>query len=123
MTKFSDDLLRYLDETPSDNYNKMAEEFFFGEADYWAGTHWKTKEPFDDTPEHFKNMNVDFSRVADYGGEDMGSEYWKVYKFTDKNTGEEVYIKFDGWYASYEGAEYTEMSIVQPVVKTVTVYE
>lgn len=128
MTKFATELMRYLESTAGPSYDKLAEQFFYGETyshkgKPWVYKHWKTDELKDDTPEGWDNMNVSFEQIADYGGEDMGSEYWTVYKFTDKATGEEVYIKFDGWYQSYNGAEYTGCFVVQPKEKMVTVYE
>jgi hypothetical protein len=50
-------------------------------------------------------MNVSFELLDSYGGEDQGSDYWSVYKFTDNNTGEEVLIKFEaeGFSARLEG--------------------
>lgn len=51
----------------------------------------------------------------------MGDEYWSVYSFTDGK--ETVYIKFDGWYQSYNGSEFTEWFFVEPKQKTVTIFE
>jgi hypothetical protein len=56
-----------------------------------------------------------------YGGEGQGEEYWSVYKFTDGTN--ETYVKFDGWYQSYNGSEFSEWFFVNPVVKQVTFYE
>jgi len=50
--------------------------------------------------------------VASYGGEDQGTTYYSVYKFTQGDIS--VYIKFSGWYASYNGAEYQGFSFVVP---------
>lgn len=60
-------------------------------------------------------LTVDF--VDNFGGEGQGNDYWSVYSFTDGD--EVVYVQFDGWYASYEGSEYTEWFFVEP--KQVTV--
>lgn len=122
MTNFANDLIRYLETTESNYHSKVAEDFFFQQTQ-WKYKHWKTGELVDDTPEGWANMNVSFEFIDHYGGEAQGSDYWTVYKFTDNNTGEEVYIKFDGWYASYNGAEYTDCFVVQPKEKTITVYE
>lgn len=64
---------------------------------------------------------ISFELVDRYGGEDQGSDYWSVYSFTDGM--QAVFIKFDGWYASYDGSTYEEFYEVQPVEKTVTVFE
>jgi hypothetical protein len=52
------------------------------------------------------------SIVDNYGGEDMGATYYAVYKFT--RDGEEVFIKFYGFYASYDGADYEGFDQVFP---------
>lgn len=59
--------------------------------------------------------------VDDYGGEDMGSTYYAVHKFTRGD--ETVFIKFYGYYASYNGADYEGFVFVTPKEKTVVVYE
>jgi hypothetical protein len=65
--------------------------------------------------------NINFKLVDRYGGEDQGSEYWSVYSFTDGM--QVVFIKFDGYYASYDGSTYEEFYEVQAVEKTITVFE
>jgi len=67
------------------------------------------------------DANIKFEFADRYGGEDQGSDYWSVYSFT--NGMEAVFIKFDGWYASYEGSTYDEFYEVQAVEKTITVFE
>jgi hypothetical protein len=56
-----------------------------------------------------------------YGGEGQGDDYWSVYSFTRGD--EKVYVKFNGWYASYNGAEFTEWFFVEPKEKVITVFE
>lgn len=59
--------------------------------------------------------------VEDFGGEDQGSTFYAVWKFV---RGDEVtFVRFDGWYQSYNGAEYEECWEVVPAEKTVTHYE
>jgi hypothetical protein len=67
------------------------------------------------------NAGIKFEHVDNYGGEDQGSDYWSVYSFTDGM--QVVFIKFDGWYASYEGSTCEEFYEVKPVEKTITVFE
>lgn len=58
--------------------------------------------------------------VDKYGGEDCGSEYYKVYYFEEHD----VYIRIEGWYSSYDGANFDDYgSVVRPAQKTITVYE
>lgn len=47
-----------------------------------------------------------------FGGEGMGDDYWSVYEFTTKD-GESFLLKFDGYYASYSGAEFNEFFEVE----------
>jgi hypothetical protein len=56
-----------------------------------------------------------------YGGEGQGDDYWSVYSFTRGD--EKVYVKFDGWYASYNGAEFNEWFFVEPKEKVITVFD
>lgn len=67
--------------------------------------------------------NYDFGKVEnvdDYGGEGQGETFYVVYHFIDHD----VYIKIDGWYQSYNGAEFeTAPFEVRPVEKMVIFYE
>lgn len=67
------------------------------------------------------DAGISFQFVDRYGGEDQGSDYWSVYSFSDGM--QVVFIQFQGWYASYEGSTYEEFYEVQPVEKTITVFE
>lgn len=67
----------------------------------------------------FKELNVE--SVSSYGGEGEGDDFYRVYSFTDEDT-DPVYVKFQGWYASYHGAEFTEWYFVEPKEKTAIVY-
>ena len=66
--------------------------------------------------------NIELNRIKQIGGEEQGSTYYSIYKFTDTITNEITFIKFDGWYASYVGAEYQNMFEVKPVEKTIIDY-
>lgn len=100
---FKEQLIEFL-ASKDDNYGAIAEALMNEEL-------YEVDTPYD--------FSIDF--VDSYGGEDMGSEYWTVYKFT--KDGEELYVKFSGWYQSYSGAEYEGFSFVQPKEKMVTYYE
>ena len=56
--------------------------------------------------------------VDNFGGEGQGEDYWSVYSFTDGDN--VVYVQFDGWYASYNGSEYSEWFFVKPKQVVVT---
>lgn len=63
-----------------------------------------------------------FKPVASFGGEGKGDQYWCVYEFVG-HQGEVAYVKFYGWYQSYNGSEYSDYKFVTPQEKTVVVYE
>jgi hypothetical protein len=50
--------------------------------------------------------------VDNYGGEDQGTTYYTVYKF--ERDDEIVYIKFYGYYTSYDGSGYEGFRQVFP---------
>ena len=91
-------------------------------------SHVSSKGELYDSYDGASNFNaaVDSARItieqqAKYGGEGQGEDYWSVYKFT--NGTDTCYVKFDGWYHSYNGSEFTEWFFVSPVEKMVTFYE
>ena len=67
--------------------------------------------------------NIGFELIESVGGdtEEDGSTYFKVYHFSDGVT--ECWIKFDGWYSSYDGSELRSYFPVKPEVKQITVFE
>ena len=61
--------------------------------------------------------------VDSYGGEDQGSDFYSVILIRNPDDhDEQYYIKLQGWYVSYSGAEYHNWSFVEPKQKTITVY-
>lgn len=64
------------------------------------------------------NKQISWKREDNYGGEGMGDDYWSVYSFSKDD--QKVYIKFDGYYQSYNGAEFDEFYQVEPKQVTVT---
>jgi hypothetical protein len=62
-----------------------------------------------------------YADVDQYGGEGQGDDYWLVYSF--EKDGQKLLVKFQGWYDSYNGAEYSEYKVVTAQEKTITVYE
>lgn len=59
--------------------------------------------------------------VEQYGGESMGETWYSVKYFKDHD----VYIRIDGFYASYDGTSFYDGYgyEVRPTQKTITVYE
>ena len=89
---------------------KLVELLFYGEIHY-----------FEEYQKKLLDEGINYKLVANYGGEDCGVDYWKVYLFYRET--EKVYIKFDGWYYSYDGATYDKWWFAEPKEKIVTVYE
>lgn len=88
---------------------------------------------YSDYPEHDSKYNNEFdyevlAKAAElgltvefedsHGGEGEGDQYWSVYSFTKDN--QTVHVKFNGWYASHYGSEFTEWFFVKPKQVTVT---
>lgn len=78
--------------------------------------------------EYFQQHILDFlgigsiKLVDSYGGEGEGERYYKVFHFEKHD----IYIKFEGFYTSYDGVNYFETRIgkeVFPAQKTITVYD
>ena len=59
-----------------------------------------------------------WEQMDSYGGEGSGDDYWSVYYFSIHD----IYIQFDGWYASSYGSEYQGMFRVYPRQVTSTQY-
>lgn len=60
----------------------------------------------------------DFKVVARKGGSDQGTEWWTVFFFKEHD----LYIKFDGYYTSYDGLEDVDTYQVYPKEVSITVY-
>jgi hypothetical protein len=75
---------------------------------------WKQTQPvLTEFGEFAEPLGISIKLVDNYGGEDQGSTYYAVYQFS-KDGEEDVYIKFHGWYASYDGATFDDFKVVQP---------
>lgn len=118
--------------------NSKSDEMMCGACDYdpdhtYQRTVWnkETKRyenvgdpisyPIDDGyGKELQSMGVAYTSVDSYGGEGEGDTFYHVWQF-DKD-GETVFWKFDGWYASYSGAEYQNNFQVEPKQVTKTEY-
>lgn len=62
-------------------------------------------------------------KIASHGGEDQGSDWWRVYYFQDHD----IYIKASGYYSSYNGTDFEgwgdAVEQVKPTKREVTFYE
>lgn len=65
------------------------------------------------------DQGITFEHVDNYGGEEMGRDYWSVYRFSKGD--ESVLVRFDGWYQSYNGSEFEEWFFAE--AKPVSSYE
>lgn len=83
----------------------------------------KNLEKFDESEREilkkFVDLHWNYEKVEHVGGESKGSVYYTVYYFPTAN----MYIRFDGHYQSYHGADYYSCKQVFPEQKTITVYE
>ena len=69
------------------------------------------------------NDPFEYKGVDSCGGDDQGSDFHSVILIRNPdNHNEQYHIKFQGWYASYNGAEYDSWSFAEPKQKTITVY-
>lgn len=104
MTNFKQQVTDYLN-----NNRSICEELMY-EGDYVKD--WESN-----------NLTFEYKGVDSHGGEGEGSDYWTVIQIRNPdNHDEQHYIKFQGWYASYNGAEYDQWYFVEPKQKTITVY-
>ena len=56
------------------------------------------------------------SEVDEFGGEGQGDDRWNISRIIDKKTGEAFFIRFDGFYSSWDGTDWSnnDWSIVRP---------
>ena len=67
--------------------------------------------------EDYESENFECQReVAGEGGEGQGDSIWTVSRVLDKKTGEVFFIRFDGYYESWNGSDFSnnDWSIVRP---------
>lgn len=74
-----------------------------------------TQEEYDE----FVNLFGKNELVEDFGGEGQGDSYYNVFHFPNAN----IWIQFDGYYASHYGSEYQNMFEVEPKEVKVIQYE
>lgn len=91
----------------------VAKQMMHGEPDF-EYQEWKSKNIVKTELGKWAEANgvTEASSVDSYGGEDQGSTYYSVIRFSDGT--DEVFLKFYGWYASYDGANYEGFKQVYP---------
>jgi hypothetical protein len=77
----------------------------------------------DEIEKILNDKSCKFAEVDHYGGEGQGERYYTTYSVTDLISTETVYVQFYGYYTSYDGATYEGWKFVEPITKTITVYE
>jgi hypothetical protein len=116
MTQFNikDELFEILE-----THKQKTIDFFFN-IDFFFKQDQYTHAVIDDV---LSGKGYRFTCVESIGGDEAewGSKYYTVYEFT-KNK-QSIYVKFDGYYASYSGSTFTDFKEVNPAKKTITVYE
>ena len=103
--------------------NSILEQGFFHEGitdEYYDFDEEDDEESVGALSKSLNDANIKFECVEQHGGEGEGDQYWTVYKFT--KDGEQQFVKFNGWYQSYNGSEMTEYSFVTPKKVEVIVY-
>ena len=113
LTEFQLKVKALLDDADSDVIN----EFFRSELINTDCGEWDS----DEICTFKSSCELEFHHQDNQGGEGQGEDYWSVYKFTDGTN--ETYVKFDGWYASYNGSGFSEWLFVESKQKMITVYE
>jgi hypothetical protein len=94
-------------------HNTLQSAFFNEEIDCGYGDD-------DELGDKLRNLSVAFECVEQHGGEGEGEDFYTVYKFTKGD--EVIFVKFQGWYQSYNGSEMTDWAFVTPKQVMVTVY-
>lgn len=91
-------------------FETMLHNFFTENTDEAKDFMYGYVGDFSDSFSDFEGVTQE--QLDHYGGEDMGAEYYSIYSFT--KDGETVYIRFDGYYTSYNGADYQGFKFVKP---------
>lgn len=105
-----------------ENYMSLKEtlKIIFEESDESNLHGMMQEECCDEIETALDNQLISWQVEDSYGGEDQGSDYWCVWKFS--KDGEDCFVKFYGWYASHYGTDYRGYKFVTPQQKLVTVY-
>jgi hypothetical protein len=119
MSDKSNNLIDKINALLAEADNSIKRDFFNSEIEN-EPSKWDDEETVK-FKEQLSEVKIRFEHVDSYGGEDQGSDYWRVYTFTDGM--QVVFIKFEGWYASHYGVDYQGWKFVTPQQKTITVYQ
>ena len=82
---------------------------------------WKIKNERGEN--YLKSIGLDLREIDSYGGQGKGEEWWVVFH----SPANDIYIKVEGFYESYNGTEFyhgwDSCTEVRPKEKTITVWE
>lgn len=107
--KDDNDQDRFIQETLYDG-EKLCDGDLFGEIIPW-------------NIKYIENDYYNISLEDSYGGEGKGDEYWYVFKIVIKRLNEVKYVKFDGFYDSWNGTDWSVFPIfVEPKEKVIRVW-
>ena len=104
-------LKTWLDSDCTDEHGESVQNMMFHDEYSWGNN----KVP---APDGWTAKSVEH-----HGGEGQGDSYYTIYSFVNDINSEEIFIKFDGWYASHYGADFDAYYEVQPKETQVTQYE
>lgn len=108
--KFYEEKLKPVDRNTPE-YTKLYEQYLIMPSKYdVAKNEWK------------ENVGLNWEEIDQYGGEGQGDTWYSVKYFPD----DDVYIKVNGFYSSYNGTDFDgweDCQEVRPIEKTITVYE
>lgn len=76
----------------------------------------------DNLHDKLSSAGIKYECIDRYGGEDLGSDYWRIYSLTNAD-GDKIHIKLHGYYSSYEGVDYHNFYFVKPVQVMTTQWE
>jgi len=99
--------------------SSIINNFFWSEMSDEYNSDYDSEE-FTAFRDELAENKISFEHMDNHGGEGEGEDYWSVYKFTSGT--DEVFVKFSGWYQSYNGSEFTEFFFVTPKEAMVTQY-
>ena len=66
------------------------------------------------------NLNIKSQFVKQFGGEGKGDDYYSIFRFY--NDFEELFVKFDGYYSSYDDSSFSSWFYVYPEQVLITEY-
>ena len=101
------------------NLQELLENYFYNDENAASQSFQEIAD--EDFNKWLTENNIKEEHIEQVGGEGQGDNYYVVYLYTKGD--EKVYIKFSGYYSSFEGPSYEGYYVVNPVVRQVTFYE